>query len=378
MEIKKNLPFRPTFNELLGKYQSYIKTQQDYINQLLTVAELSPFVKEKIEDFQKNLSQQFYFWDEISYSLIDRVDHSPEKIIEEFISIDLEKLTVNFIEKLKIQFSDLVEFKFNILEQPPLILGDAKGIENLLWGILFHSTFPFIEKTTLTLELDTVDSFARLRIKILPHSLNIESGQQIDFHPHKIKSNQIKYIHEIVTKPLGKKGEIVEIYFSMPEQNLKTAMNLTMKVEMPVTQPDSISHLPKDTNFKQTILLAEDQDSLRHLLREMLEDQGYLVLTAKNVYEILTIFNQKKNNIDLLITDILMPEMSGPDLMRQIYRQGRKTKPLYISGLSASEAVEHFNKNDVPEIRVSVEENFLHKPFKVDDLIESVKKILES
>ena len=83
---------------------------------------------------------------------------------------------------------------------------------------------------------------------------------------------------------------------------------------------------------KQTILLAEDTDEIRHLLADALGKNGYRVLEAGDGVEALNISDSYAGSIDILITDVTMPRLSGLDLIRDLKPRRPGTRVLAISG----------------------------------------------
>ena len=121
----------------------------------------------------------------------------------------------------------------------------------------------------------------------------------------------------------------------------------------------------------ETMLVVEDEASVLNILYKNLTKVGYEVYTAKNGIEALKVFNKCKyenKNIDLLITDIVMPKMNGKDLYNQLKLISPSLKVLYISGYTDN-AIVH---NGVLYNNV----NFLQKPFNSTDLLYKVCKIL--
>jgi signal transduction histidine kinase len=119
----------------------------------------------------------------------------------------------------------------------------------------------------------------------------------------------------------------------------------------------------------ETILLVEDEPSLLHLSRRILESSGYHVLTALNAEEALKIAKQHRDNIHLLITDIIMPEMNGWDLAAKVKTFQPQLKQIFMSGYTADTIAEKsVIKKDV---------NFLQKPFMPQSLKEMVRKVLD-
>jgi PAS domain S-box-containing protein len=119
----------------------------------------------------------------------------------------------------------------------------------------------------------------------------------------------------------------------------------------------------------ETILLVEDEEILRRYARLLLEGNGYRLLEASNGEDALRIVQQEKvNPIHLLMTDVVMPGMSGRDLADSLDSLRPGVKVLYISGHTEDEIVRH----GVMEKRV----NFIQKPFTAEELAKKVREVL--
>jgi two-component system cell cycle sensor histidine kinase/response regulator CckA len=119
----------------------------------------------------------------------------------------------------------------------------------------------------------------------------------------------------------------------------------------------------------ETVLLVEDEDAVRTLTRELLARQGYNVLEASNGEEALRVASTFAGTIHLLLTDVVMPEMSGRDLVRRFLTSRPRTRVLYTSGYTDHAVVRS------GEIRDGI--GFLQKPFTSDSLIGAVRLALE-
>jgi CheY-like chemotaxis protein len=117
-----------------------------------------------------------------------------------------------------------------------------------------------------------------------------------------------------------------------------------------------------------TILLVEDQDGLRMLAEDLLSEAGYKVLSAPNGRVALSLAEKHPDFIDLLITDVVMPEMNGPDLAEQLSRLRPTLMVLFVSGYSG-DALLH---------RGAIENGtaFLQKPFTPAALRAKVTELL--
>jgi CheY-like chemotaxis protein len=87
----------------------------------------------------------------------------------------------------------------------------------------------------------------------------------------------------------------------------------------------------------ETILLVEDEDFLRDVVKDLLEQIGYQVLGAASGKDALALAEQHGGNIHVLVTDILMPELPGPELAEKLLDARPNLKVLYVSGGSESD-----------------------------------------
>ena len=120
----------------------------------------------------------------------------------------------------------------------------------------------------------------------------------------------------------------------------------------------------------ETILLVEDEESVRVLSRTLLERSGYRVLEAANPQEALATISGYAEPIDLLLTDIMMPGESGPELFRHLRVVRPATRVLYISGYADQAII----SREVLEAGVP----FLQKPFSAAALARKVREVLDS
>ncbi len=119
-----------------------------------------------------------------------------------------------------------------------------------------------------------------------------------------------------------------------------------------------------------TVLLVEDEDLIRNLAEQILVDRGYRVHAAANAAEALEISGRLGDEIDLLLTDIVMPGVSGNDLAQRLLRHLPRLRVLYMSGYSDSLIFRY----GVLQERSA----FLQKPFSADVLERKVRELLDA
>jgi two-component system cell cycle sensor histidine kinase/response regulator CckA len=120
----------------------------------------------------------------------------------------------------------------------------------------------------------------------------------------------------------------------------------------------------------ETILLVEDELGVRQLVREMLHRLGYKILQASGGAEAIRLFVQHQGSIDLLLTDVIMPQMSGRELAEHLKALRPSLKVLYISGYTDDMLAHH----GVLESNVFL----LQKPFAPDELAIKLRELLDA
>jgi len=132
------------------------------------------------------------------------------------------------------------------------------------------------------------------------------------------------------------------------------------------TEPPSAA--PEPPAPLATILVVEDEAGIRALVRKILRRQGYEVLEAANGQDALALCREHGQRVELLITDVLMPQMGGRELVERLQTQGHDMNVLYVSGYTDDATV---YSGDLPTGTA-----FLQKPFTLGSLLDKVKEVL--
>jgi PAS domain S-box-containing protein len=119
----------------------------------------------------------------------------------------------------------------------------------------------------------------------------------------------------------------------------------------------------------ETILLVEDEAEVRRLAREILTRQGYLVLEAASGPEALRLWQERSGAVDMILTDVVMPQMSGPKLVERLKALCPDVRVVYMSGYTDDVIARHGI--------ISAETEFLQKPFTLDSLAAKVRSVLD-
>jgi two-component system cell cycle sensor histidine kinase/response regulator CckA len=126
---------------------------------------------------------------------------------------------------------------------------------------------------------------------------------------------------------------------------------------------------PADLTGHGTILLVEDEEGLRGLNARGLTSRGYTVLEAGNGIEAIEVIESRGGDVDLVVSDVVMPEMDGPTLAKELRTRNPNLKIIFVSGY----AEDAFEKN-LPDDHGKF--HFLAKPFTLKQLVAAVKETM--
>jgi two-component system, cell cycle sensor histidine kinase and response regulator CckA len=151
------------------------------------------------------------------------------------------------------------------------------------------------------------------------------------------------------------RGTIFEVYLPIVREPIASTVQVALVAEI--------------TGGSQTILLAEDDGAVRRLARHVLTNQGYTVIDARDGDEALEFARRYAGAIDLLITDVVMPGLSGRDLAARLSGERPDVRVLYTSG---------YTENVMKRAGFESEPTLLPKPFLPADLLRKVNEVLRA
>jgi PAS domain S-box-containing protein len=147
----------------------------------------------------------------------------------------------------------------------------------------------------------------------------------------------------------------------------------TFSISLPLVEESHANVVPAPADVSargaETILLVEDEEAVRHLLARGLRNYGFTVMTASDGAEALRLVHDRTPHIDLVATDVVMPNMSGRDLADRLRKERSGLKVLFMSGYTDDTLLRH----GVYEAR----EAFLQKPFALQAFASKVREILD-
>lgn len=298
--------------------------------------------------------------------------------------LDLNMLVSEMCKLLRRLIREDIAFTFHAGESLGRVKADPGQIEQVIMNLAVNAGDAMPSGGSLTIETRnvTVDERCALaRPPILPgeyvllavtdtgHGMDAETKLRI-FEPFFTTKEQGKgtglglaTVYGIVKQSGGcvwvesepEKGARFEVYLPLVDAAAEPAAS-----EEPAATP---------VRQRKTVLIAEDEEGVRELASEFLDSAGYTVLTAKDGTEALAIAKQSDEPIHLLLTDVVMPKMRGPELAKRLKGLRTRLRIVYMSGY-----LEYNRGNDD-----FLEEGFfLQKPFSRDTLVHKVGEALRN
>ncbi len=307
------------------------------------------------------------------------------KQVLEIKVINLNMLINDMLKILSRVISENIKKDFLLDEGLGLVKADPMQIEQVILNIVVNARDAMPDGGKLTIETSNVEF----------------DEKYIDEHPVVEKSGNYAMVSISDTgKGMDKetKERIFEPFFTTKEVGKGTGLGLstvygivkqssgyiwcysepgigtTFKIYLPRTDEVKDKDIRDDRSKEvftgsETILVAEDDEKVLTILCEALKSYGYETLQAKNGDEAISLGKKEKGKIDLLISDIVLPDIKGNKLSEKIKKSNSKMKTIYMSGYT--------EKNIISENLIEEGSIFLQKPFNMDTLLRKVSKTLK-
>ena len=251
------------------------------------------------------------------------------------------------------------------------VLADATQIEQVIVNLAVNARDAMPDGGSLTIETANVESDEGAFVELLVSDTGVgmtDAQREQLFDP-------------FFTTKEGGTGLGLATVYGVVEQSGGTievssapGMGSSFRIRLPfaektVERPAEATRKPYvPERGTETILLVEDETVVRQLVAEILETSGYAVLQAGDGPSALELLRRHSDPVDLLVTDVVMPGMSGPDVAGAVASMRPGTRVLYMSGYTDS-AIGH---HGVLEPGIA----FLQKPFSADDLTRKIRSLL--
>ena len=270
--------------------------------------------------------------------------------------LDLNVTVANLDKLLRHIVGEDIELVHHRTEVPALVQADPSHLDQVIMNLVVNARDATPPGGKLTLETRSVvldEDYARTHLGVAPGPYVMlavsDTGTGMDretqkriFEPFFTTKEKGKGTGLGLSTVLGiveRSGGAVWVY-SEPGRGT------TFRVYLPrvAGEPDAEASGPtlvEDLRGSETILLVEDEDQIRKVAREILLKQGYRVIEARNGVEAMAAAEQHPGNIDLLVSDVVMPQMGGPELAERLVRLRPTMKVLCMSGYTDDALIRH-------------------------------------
>jgi signal transduction histidine kinase/ActR/RegA family two-component response regulator len=298
--------------------------------------------------------------------------------------LDLNAVVTGIDKMLRRLIGEDIGFTTQLDAAPECIVADPGQIEQVLVNLVVNARDAMPQGGSLTLRTANVDATSAKRERLEPTADGYVMLTVSDTGVGMDEATQARIFDPFFTTKGPAKGTglgLSTVYgiVSQSQGNItvrsKPGAGTTFTVYLPLAQEgteaaDADCTEPVCIGGTETILVAEDENCLRELVQRVLERFGYKVLAASDPGIALSLVAGYEGKIDLLLTDVVMPVMSGPELAEKVKALRCETEVLYMSGYSDDALLGH---------RI-VESGYtlLHKPFTPEALARQVRETLDA
>lgn len=307
---------------------------------MIGYAELLDISDQRPEWMSKHLKALMEAGERASHLVKQLLDFSSNSIRDQQ-SFDVKDMLNKWFEFMRRTITENIRFSLELPRSGSFfVFGDPEQIRQVLTNLVINAKDAIADEGVIEVILRTQDD-AHCIIEITDNGTGI---------PQEI----LEYIYEpfFTTKPIGKGTGLglSQVYGIMRQHNGNvetipntpngTIFRLTFPLvtrEAPLSAPSDAATTGKEAllaraDKSQTLLLVEDDAHMRDMIRDMLDHLGYRVLTARNGNEGLQQYRAHATKIDLIISDMVMPEMSGMKMLTAIRAEAPKIPVILISG----------------------------------------------
>jgi two-component system, cell cycle sensor histidine kinase and response regulator CckA len=298
--------------------------------------------------------------------------------------LSLNLVVKEILEMLERLIGEDIELRAVFADELHLVKADQGQIEQVILNLATNARDAMPRGGKLTIETANVfldETYARQYLEVTPGWYSMlavsDTGTGIDpltlahifepFFTTKEKDRGTGLGLATVDGIVKQSGGHITVY-SEPLQGTTVKVYLP-HTELAASKAAQAPGLSQPSLKSETVLLVEDEVSIKEVAREILETQGYVVLEA-NSEDALDISRQFEGEIHLLLTDVVMPKMNGRELAERLTTQRDGLKVLYMSGYTDNVIVHHGILK--PHIA------FLQKPFTSQSLTEKVRAVLDA
>lgn len=352
----------------------------DFNNTLVPIVTYSELLATALQDQPEfhEWAREIYRAGTLAATLVNKLLAVSRKDVSQPVIFDLEETTRNLLDLLGKLIGEDITIDFQGTGGELLIRTDPGNVEQIVLNLASNARDALPTGGEIRLTLSSVQRsgrpFASLEMTDDGVGMDVETLEQI-FVPY-FSTKELgrgtglgmSMVYELVTKAEGQinarsspgKGTTIEVLFPIVDRDVGESVGVAREVSRPLDKAEAFA----DAH----ILVVEDDAPISRLIRGVLGREGYRVSTASNGIKALKILESETP--DLILTDVVMSQMSGPLMVKQMKAKGINIPVVFLSGYTDDRLAAHgFNATKVTLIR---------KPFTGAVLLGQVKEALAS
>jgi PAS domain S-box-containing protein len=299
--------------------------------------------------------------------------------------LNLNDVVQNIAKMLRTLVGDQIQVQLDRARQLPIINADPGMMEQVLVNLAVNARDAMPRGGTITVTTSSVDIDASYVARNSDSRPGVHVCLSVSDTGCGMSAETLSHLFEpfFTTKEVGKGTGLglATVYGILRQHDgwvevcSEVGAGTTFKLYLPVSAQTSGASEPlmepsQALGGEETILAVEDEPSLRDLVKEILQGYGYRVLEAATGAEALEVWAREKDSIDLLFTDMMMPEgVSGRELAQRLTADKATLRVVYTSGYSVDVVAADFS------FREGV--NFLQKPYLPETLAQTIRNCLD-
>ncbi|GEM_PF-4910850 len=310
------------------------------------------------------------------------------KQIVEPIPVELNEIIIKISKLLRRLLEENIELKINLISEKLMVMADPLQLEQVLMNLATNARDAMPTGGSLLIETDLSkidEDFIKIhgygKVGYYAKILVSDSGSGIDpkilkdiFDPFfttkevgKGTGLGLSMVYGIIKQHNG----FINVYSELDKGTTFTIYLPLIKIEANKEKKTEIyKDITSELKGRETILIAEDESLVRELHRELLSNYGYKIYEAADGEEALKMFNEYKDEIELVLSDVVMPKKNGKELIKEIQKIKPDMKIILMSGYSLN----LIGREGLIDCKI----DFVSKPISPENLLKKIREVFDN
>ena len=290
----------------------------------------------------------------------------------------------DLVSSLQYSLPDEIEVKLDYEDGEYLVIADPNRIERALTNLAYNAREAMPQGGALSLRLTSLSLTSKLSFPLPDMSAGLWYVIEMTDTGMGFPREDIAHLFEpfFKTRPLGKRTGLglAQVYGIIKQHDgfidveSRVGVGTTFTIYLPAYEtPVKLAPLPDFADLNkgngETILIVEDEASTREGLADISTSLNYKVLTAADGLEALDVYEANKDDIDLIVSDMIMPKMSGSELYDELKSRYSSVKLIVLTGYPLDQGGQELLSQGIVD--------FIQKPVLVEDFAEAIQAALE-